>query len=91
MDILISAFVAGTALLVIPFAVVVHGIRRQERAGLDSRNAGICAALTRGLLGLSGSGQPAVSRASDREQQPASDSVRRASARRTVLATGARP
>jgi hypothetical protein len=89
MDILISATVIGTALLVIPLAVVVRGIR-QERAGLDSRDAGLCAALTRKLLGLSGSGQPAISRATVCERQSSPDSVRRVSARRTVLVTGAR-
>ena len=90
MDILIFAIALGTAFLVIPLAVVVRGIRRQERVGLDSRDAGLCAALTRKLLGLSGSCPPAISRAAAREQQSSSGSARRAPARWPALATGAR-
>ena len=89
MDALIIATVIAIAIIVIPLAVVVHGIRRQERAGIHSRDAGLCAALTRKLIGLSGSGQPSARRADAREQHSSSDQARRDASRRAILATGA--
>ena len=73
----------------IPLAVVVHGIRRQERAGLHSRDAGLCAALTRKLIGLSGSGEPAIRRTAVSERHSSSNPARRDTSGRAVLATGA--
>jgi hypothetical protein len=89
MDALIIASVIGTAVLVIPLAVVVHGIRRQERAGLASRDAGLCAALTRKLIGLSGTARPATRRAAANKRHSSSNPARRDKSGRPVLVTGA--
>ena len=89
MDAVIIASAIAAAVLAVPLAVIVYGIHRQERVGLNSRNAGLCAALARKLLGLSGSLPPPTGpTTAPRGHQRAADPARQAS-RRTALATGA--
>jgi hypothetical protein len=52
MDILIIASALAIATLVVPLAVIVIGIHRQERAGLATRHAGACAAIACKMLAL---------------------------------------
>jgi hypothetical protein len=52
MDILTIASALAFAALVVPLAIIVIGIHRQERAGLASRHAGLCAAVARNVTAL---------------------------------------
>jgi len=100
MNILIIGSALAAAVLVVPLAVIVIGIYRQERAGLAVRHAGACAAVARKVLALQATqsgpaNRPhsvrATARMPRRTPSTAQSDRDPAPARPPALATGARP
>jgi hypothetical protein len=97
MDILIIASSLASAVIVVPLAVIVIGIQRQEHAAsLVARPPGACAAIARKVLALRAASPPGTqptSPAPDKTPREAATSRTGRNPARppTALATGARP